>query len=76
MSSGGGPLLGRGPGRVGQSGAAAAPNEAPGGMPEDLSRAVFRGKCLPGKTGSDPLGFRLESRDLILRPSKSRMAQT
>lgn len=44
MSPGGGPVLGRGPGGVGQSGAAAPQNEAPGGMPEDLSWAVFRCK--------------------------------
>lgn len=54
VSSGGGPLLGRGPRGVGQPRAAAAPNEAPGGMPEDLSGAVLRGKCLPGKAGSEP----------------------
>lgn len=47
VSSGGGPLLGRGPRGVGQPRAAAPPNEAPGGMPEDLSRAMFCGKCLP-----------------------------
>lgn len=38
---GGGPVLGRGPRRVGQSGAAATQNEAPGGMSEDLSGAMF-----------------------------------
>lgn len=39
--SGGGPVLGRRSGGVGQSGVAATENEAPGGMSEDLSGTVF-----------------------------------
>ena len=41
MCPGGGPVLGHGPGGVGQSGPAAAQNEAPGRMLEDLSGAMF-----------------------------------
>lgn len=41
MCAGGGPVLGRGPGGVGQSGAAAAQNEAPGGMSQDLRGTLF-----------------------------------
>lgn len=41
---GGGPVLGRGPGGVGQPGPAAPPDEAAGGMPEDLGGAVLRRK--------------------------------
>lgn len=43
--SGGGPVLGRRSRGVGQSRAAAAPDEAPGGMSQDLSGTVFRCKC-------------------------------
>lgn len=38
---GSGPVLGRGPRGVGQSGAAATQDEAAGGMSEDLSGTVF-----------------------------------
>lgn len=41
MFSGGGPVLGCGPRGVGQSRAAAAQNEAPGGMSKDLSGTMF-----------------------------------
>lgn len=39
---GGGPVLGRRPGGVGQPGSAATPNEAPGGVSEDVGGAVLR----------------------------------
>lgn len=41
MCPGGGPVLGRGSRGVGQSGPAETPDEAPGGMSEDVGRAVF-----------------------------------
>lgn len=44
MCPGGGPVLGGGPGGVGQPGAAAPANEAAGGVSEDVSRAVFCGE--------------------------------
>lgn len=44
MCTGGGPVLGGGSRGVGQPRAAAAPNEAPGGMSQDVSGAMFCGE--------------------------------
>lgn len=45
MCPGGGPVLGGGSRGVGQPRAAATPNEAPGGMSQDVSGAMFCGEC-------------------------------
>lgn len=53
---GGGPVLGGGPGGVGQPGAAAPANEAAGGVSEDVSRAVFCGEYKTLHVSSHKLG--------------------
>lgn len=60
---------------MGRPRAAAAQNEAPGGMPEDLSRAVFCGECLPPQGGSKLFRVASERQDVILHSQMSRMAE-